>query len=186
MLFLNVTQYTPEPRNRNTNKIYTSWVISSSSLSSSSFASLSIASSLSFTFSLSSPSQAPKSVLPKRSHALPRSILTLEDSWMLSMEMISTSWKPFTFIPRSSRKPKDPKIFFANKISDKISEGNIKGAVHLASSDCSFIPPNTEMLEILCSKHPPKASSIVLILLTAAPLHVLRMPSTSKYQISHY
>ena len=63
-------------------------------------------------------------------------------------------------IPRSSRKPKDPKKFFANKISDKISEENIKGAVRLASSDCTFIPPNTEMLEILRCKHPPKTSSI--------------------------
>ena len=61
--------------------------------------------------------------------------------------------------PRVSRRPKDPKSFLADKISEKISEGNIKGAVRLASSDYSLIPPDAETASILRDKHPSKAPS---------------------------
>ena len=61
--------------------------------------------------------------------------------------------------PRKSRSPKDPKSFLADKISEKISEGNIKGAVQLASSDCSLILPDAETVSILREKHPSKTRS---------------------------
>ena len=61
--------------------------------------------------------------------------------------------------PGKSRSPKDPKSFLADKISEKISEGNIKGAVRLASSDCSLILPDAETASILREKHPSKARS---------------------------
>ena len=61
--------------------------------------------------------------------------------------------------PRKSRSPKDPKSFLADKISEKISEGNIKGTVWLASSDCLLILPDAETASILREKHPSKARS---------------------------
>ena len=73
-----------------------------------------------------------------------------------------------------SRRPKDPKSFLADKISEKISEGNIKGAVRLASSDCSLIPPDAETASILRDKHPSKApssSSAVTSSLTTTQYH---------------
>ena len=60
---------------------------------------------------------------------------------------------------RVSRRPKDLKSFLADKISEKISEGNIKGAVRLASSDCFLIPPDAETVSILRDKYPSKAPS---------------------------
>ena len=62
-------------------------------------------------------------------------------------------------IPECLGGPKDPKSFLADKISEKISEGNIKGAVWLLSSDCSLIPPDAETAYILREKHPLKAPS---------------------------
>ena len=70
---------------------------------------------------------APKSVLPKRSHALiskvncnlRRFLDALNGDDLSIIEAIHLS------IPRSSRKPKDPNKLFADKISDKISEGNM-------------------------------------------------------------
>ena len=53
--------------------------------------------------------------------------------------------------------PKDAKKGLAGKIAEKISVGDVRGAVRLASSDSTFIPPNPDTLEILCQKHPPKS-----------------------------
>ena len=53
--------------------------------------------------------------------------------------------------------PKDAKKGLAGKIAEKISVGDVRGAVRLASSDSTFIPPNPGTLEILRQKHPPKS-----------------------------
>ena len=45
---------------------------------------------------------------------------------------------------RKSRKPKDVKRALADRVAGKILEGDVKGAVHLTSSDDTLIPPNTE------------------------------------------
>ena len=122
---------------------------------------------------------APKSVLPKKvTHSkvncnLRRFLDALNGDDLAIIEAIHLS------IPRSSRKPKDPKKLFANKISDKISEGNIKGAVRLASSDCTFIPPNTETIQILRCKHPPKTSSISASPSSSITLDLHASPSSS-------
>ena len=44
---------------------------------------------------------------------------------------------------RKSRKPKDVKRALADRVAEKISEGDVKGAVRLTSSDDTLIPPNT-------------------------------------------
>ena len=75
---------------------------------------------------------------------------------------------------RKNWKPKDAKKALAVRVSQKISEGDVKGAVRVASSDDTLIPPNTDMLEVLRQKHPPKASGCT----PAAP----PVPAPPQYQ----
>jgi len=54
--------------------------------------------------------------------------------------------------PSSKNKPS----MLAKLISSKIDDGDVKGAVRLASSDDSIAPPNSDTIATLQLKHPPK------------------------------
>ena len=62
---------------------------------------------------------------------------------------------PSTVRRRKLRKPHNPDEGLAKRVSTKIEEGDIKGAIRLASSDDALADFSDETYEALRSKHPP-------------------------------
>jgi hypothetical protein len=49
----------------------------------------------------------------------------------------------------------------AARVSEKLEEGDVQGAIRLAASECTMAPHNNETVEALRLKHPPRATSLI-------------------------
>lgn len=91
-----------------------------------------------------------------------------------SFESHCRNLAPPTMMPkankRNHKKSKSKPLFSA--INEKLTEGNVKGAVKCLTSDDTLAPPTVETIEALVNKHPPPKEPITCFEKNEVPLSV--------------